>query len=337
MKASRLPIKFRELSFVTTSVSLILDIDMNIVAGVGGVTSLYGISETKVPKTYMQILEFRASRNWVSLGQCLDATASPESRLNEINLSNSLSTILVSPTGGLFIEAHLRIPETETIYIVLTNTGVTVDRAGLKSAELLASVVEKTIVDFPEAYNALGASLQFDRDDCRDVMLLRSSGEVILHRPAHNEGSATKKIRSIYEVLPDFRRAVSYLKANDSYRSLVGGEQNSSAKNIIVDIAKIPSWQGGLDMLSAKITKVCMNKSCPFSLYRRVESLYPSLTEKEVEVLARYASGDAIKIIASDLGKSQVTVGLQIRGAMHKIGATNLTALQSEVLIRCNL
>jgi DNA-binding NarL/FixJ family response regulator len=107
---------------------------------------------------------------------------------------------------------------------------------------------------------------------------------------------------------------------------LSGGEQ------VLLDASRAQEFPG-----REKPFIVTLRRCDHRSVTQDLLALHPCLTEKEAEVLAGLAAGKPIKSIAEYLEKSKVTVGLQARSAMSKLGITNLNALQTYALLNSRL
>lgn len=294
----------------------------NVSVGVSGISS--GVQKTSTD----------LRNGWIAVADLFPPSSLSDGWAENFSLNDSL---LISPLGDVYVESFLFNPENDGVCTSIIRSEYSVDISGDNISRLRSDILSLLIEKISHAYNGFGHRVLSALNGCSEVFLVDSSGFVFERYGKSISKYSKTKTTHLRDVLYDVKNLDEVLKGNNNLKTAMRQRSRKGVDMILVDIESFQPWQSSMDIIMVKLRKVCFYKGCKFSLYELIRDNYTSLTDKEADALSLLVSGIPIKSIAHALSKSQVTVGLQIRAAMHKIGSSSLTELQAEVLMKCRL
>lgn len=308
---------------------MLVDFDMSITEVPESVLNIYGFKRGEQPNNLRDFIQLRLSSGWISWTELYEEIASPEARLREISSENHLSTFQVGPSGEVLYVSHTKIHSNNKISFSFLSTGLKIDRWRNGIEEIALQIFAEVSKEYGELLKSWLPGFWHRMISTDSVFVALQDGDFILSRVSKGDEFFLKGAKSLSDLPLDHKKVINQMVMHDQSRilfELSGGEQ------VLLDASRAQEFPG-----REKPFIVTLRRCDHRSVTQDLLALHPCLTEKEAEVLAGLAAGKPIKSIAEYLGKSKVTVGLQARSAMSKLGITNLNALQTYALLNSRL
>lgn len=307
---------------------IVTDLDLRIESASFGYYALYDVEASFAPETIHDVVEERAARGWIGLGEALDERPVLDARLNEIRARRSHTALQVSPEGNVIAATHATCHESSRVRFHYASTGVQLvaDACGGPAPLALKWLCE--LQSGSAAVSRLLPGLLWSNDDEPALnFVCDRNGEFVLTSRVQGDLDAVAEARSLHDMSPQADKAIGRVLEHGAARLIL---ESSSGPSMLLSLRRVEIGSGGPSVLSGQIRPFLSAIDT-----EAVHALCPNLTLKEAEVVAALAAGETIKGAAHQLGKSDVTVAFQTRSALRKMGYRTVEQMASRVAVFC--